>query len=245
MFKELVEFLNLKADEDSVELPMGKCHKTFLTFALWNNPHMLSEIWDGEWVMCVNTDHIAQKMCDNPALLPQTSRATWLPRPFAEQCTELRHVIPYIAIWHPETNRFLAYQRKGGGEARLEGQWSIGWGGHVNPCDWQDELDQTVYACAQRELKEELPALDWTQVGLMPLYVYQDSDAPVNSVHVCLGMLAQYYGPIIDGQWKTMAELSSMELESWSSRLLAWLALAQEKYDEANSTSQRTDNETP
>lgn len=64
----------------------------------------------------------------------------------------LQQLIPYIVVWDGGYN-VLCYQRKGGGEKRLDAKLSIGFGGHVN------DGDETFAAGVNRELNEEVYSL--------------------------------------------------------------------------------------
>ena len=63
--------------------------------------------------------------------------ASFVDRWLAEKDNTIVQFIPYIVCMTTE-GRILAYQRKGGGEGRLEGKHSIGIGGHVNTCDVEE-----------------------------------------------------------------------------------------------------------
>jgi len=77
-----------------------------------------------------------------------------------------RHLIPYITLVSSDGTEVLTYQRtKQAGESRLAGDFSIGYGGHIELCDlWIDhtdpegnlELVETFRANIVRELDEEL-----------------------------------------------------------------------------------------
>jgi predicted NUDIX family phosphoesterase len=85
--------------------------------------------------------------------------AHFIERWMAEQDNTILQLIPYI-ICVNKKGEVLRYQRKGGGEKRLEGKLSIGIGGHVNIEDLHGENDkpawETVRAGATREVVEEL-----------------------------------------------------------------------------------------
>ena len=72
-------------------------------------------------------------------------------RSVAEEDESLLQVIPYVTISEKGRKRALAEIRKGG-DPRLEGKTSIGFGGHIEPLDCLDP----IAACARRELREEL-----------------------------------------------------------------------------------------
>lgn len=87
-----------------------------------------------------------------------------------ENDPSFKQIIPYCYIVIEGDNedgsddQILLYQRsKKGNESRLTSQWSIGFGGHVNPEDVVGkEHIETVGFCCHRELSEELiwPEID-------------------------------------------------------------------------------------
>lgn len=83
--------------------------------------------------------------------------SSFVDRWLAEQDSSILQLIPYIVMFS-EDGLVFHYQRKGGGEQRLEGQWSIGLGGHINDVDIaKDEKINwdIVLRGAARELQEE------------------------------------------------------------------------------------------
>lgn len=77
----------------------------------------------------------------------------------AEQDNTILQLIPYV-LCITKDGKILSYQRKGGGEGRLEGKHSVGIGGHVNTEDLPENKNiptwHTVLAGAVREVTEEL-----------------------------------------------------------------------------------------
>lgn len=82
-------------------------------------------------------------------------------RESAETDETLRQIIPYVVLVN-DNDEVLTYSRtKEAGEARLHGNWSIGFGGHVDLEDVVFEnsvidLGATVSLACKRELQEEL-----------------------------------------------------------------------------------------
>lgn len=73
----------------------------------------------------------------------------------AEQDTSILQLIPYILVIH--RGKVLSYQRKGGGEGRLEGSYSVGIGGHINNEDTINDISwDIVREGAIREINEEI-----------------------------------------------------------------------------------------
>ena len=111
---------------------------------------------------------------------------TFVDRELAERSPEYKQIIPYCVVFSKENpNKVFCYQRtKMAGETRLHGKWSLGVGGHINPCDG-DGSGETYNISLEREIMEELgtkfeykyePNEIW---GL----IYDDSDE-VGKVHV-------------------------------------------------------------
>lgn len=97
-------------------------------------------------------------------------------RGLAEENPYVIQIIPYVLVYDRDGEHILTYTRDGG-EVRLHGDRSLGWGGHMNDICWVSE--------AQRELQEEvgLEEADLTKYG----YIF----CPTNEVgRVHLGILA-------------------------------------------------------
>jgi predicted NUDIX family phosphoesterase len=116
----------------------------------------------------------------------------YVARERAEEDEDFRQVIPYCLVraGDDRPGRLLTYRRRGGCEGRLEGERSIGWGGHVERCDTEGRTGlDGICAALVRELREELrvaPAdygstIEWR--GLL-----DDGSNPVGRVH--LGVVA-------------------------------------------------------
>jgi predicted NUDIX family phosphoesterase len=99
----------------------------------------------------------------------------------AERDESLKQVIPYGVV--NSGAGVLGYVRaRGGGEARLRGRFSIGWGGHVNP------EDKDAGHCLWRELAEELEVENrpFAPAFLECVGAVNDDSNPVGRVHVGL-----------------------------------------------------------
>lgn len=88
--------------------------------------------------------------------------ATFVDRWLAEEDPTILQLIPYVVVI--KNNKILSYERKGGGEGRLEAMRSIGIGGHVNVEEVSFKVTDgnlaiswnTVLNGAARELEEEI-----------------------------------------------------------------------------------------
>lgn len=115
----------------------------------------------------------------NPKLLASLS---YQPREEMEKNPAFKQIIPYcvINVLSGEEKLFFVYQRtKKGGENRLHDKWSIGVGGHVNPCDGEPSC--SINTAMLRELQEEVGlGGDW---GVNPLGLLYDDSNEVGKVH--------------------------------------------------------------
>lgn len=102
----------------------------------------------------------------------------------------LQQLIPYIVVWDGGYN-VLCYQRKGGGEKRLDAKLSIGFGGHVN------DVDKTFLDGVNRELDEEVFSVQRNSCGKRPMLVrgpigfIRETESAVGRVHAGVLYTAQ------------------------------------------------------
>lgn len=177
---------------------------------------------ENERVLCVHAeivDAYARNTVDE-AMEVFLQLAAYKPRkPYGdyvgcEQDETFRQLIPYIVVRNRH-GQILCYQRKGGGEKRLDAKWSIGIGGHVN--DGDKDWIHGVW----REVREELSTVSLHKLTLHgPIgFIRDDSDA-VGRVH--LGVL--YVLDVPDGvtyreegdvAWSPYPEVIA-GLEKWS-----------------------------
>jgi predicted NUDIX family phosphoesterase len=142
----------------------------------------------------------------------------FLVRRYAENNLAYRHIIPYCVIFDPETKEILAYQRKAGNEKRLEGQWSIGIGGHVHPED--GEGFRAVINARDRECMEELGITPKETLG--EIYI-QLNGTEVDRVHlgfcqIVIGWSGDFEASEEIPKWEmlTIPELKEKDLETWA-----------------------------
>jgi len=98
-----------------------------------------------------------------------------------EEDPSLKQIIPYAVV--VRNRQVFRFRRRGGGEARLVGRASIGVGGHVNPEDAGDVIQDAL----RRELEEELELPHERAVSLLGLL--NDDSTAVGAVH--LGIVAR------------------------------------------------------
>jgi predicted NUDIX family phosphoesterase len=158
----------------------------------------------------------------------------------AEVDPEFQQIIPYIVFVKKEEDAFFSYLRSGS-EERLSNYVSVGIGGHINPCDYSNDVDDMLLKNIHREIDEELSIMDINEEDILaedlhivgPEMVIRSTETDVNSVH--LGLM--YYCFLPDGvdvwmnnegkegQFRTFEELSNMKdsLETWSQIVLPLL----------------------
>lgn len=110
-----------------------------------------------------------------------------------EQEPEFRQIIPYVCVatQHDDKLLFWPYRRtETSGEARLQGNVSIGFGGHIDLVDVIHEnsvidLFQTIGAAAAREIGEELDlAGAGEEVAIFDNGILIDDSNDVGKVHL-------------------------------------------------------------
>ncbi len=168
----------------------------------------------------------------------------YIPRSNCETNPDFRQLLPYVVIINPKGD-ILCYNRpaKEGGEGRLAGKFSIGFGGHVEPEDWSCSPWPTCFAAAERELREELHMEDAGN-GIDPmdtLYhtlaaLILSNDTPVDSVHLGIALVAKWESAdavpsqIVSNEPDQICNLRTLTLEqakaeanpeSWTAKILA------------------------
>lgn len=168
----------------------------------------------------------------------------YIPRAICETSPDFRQLLPYVVIINHKGD-ILCYNRpaKEGGEGRLAGKFSIGFGGHVEPEDWSCSPWTTCFAAAERELREELHMED-TGNGIDPMYTLYhtlaalilSNDTPVDSVHLGIALVAKWESAdavpsqIVSNEPDQICNLRTLTLEqakaeanpeSWTAKILA------------------------
>lgn len=157
------------------------------------------------------------------------------PRTLLEQDSNFKHIIPYIVIKHKDT--FLVYQRTStGGEGRLHGNHSIGFGGHIDVGDVEyanngETIDvfKSILYSAERELYEELYLDYYTSKNDIIGFLYDDTNS-VGEVHLGVVMVLDIehsegiHSPENQIDLKGFLSLSEIQsidnFENWSSILI-------------------------
>jgi predicted NUDIX family phosphoesterase len=193
----------------------------------------VSETRDDELVLCVRASRVRELFDGREWVVRQHALASliyslypavFVPRSICETDERQKQIIPYVVM----TCRGKVYRyTRAGGEGRLLDRHSIGFGGHINPCDERgDGLARTICRAAYREVKEEIggDGLKLVRENACRGLISDDSD-PVGRVHLgalfVFDLISDDIEPkeaaLSDGQWLTPAELwVTPNLESWS-----------------------------
>lgn len=110
----------------------------------------------------------------------------WRERAEIEQDETLLQFIPYVVLRNSD-GELWCYARTGG-DARLDGRWSCGVGGHVEEIDDAANLRQTLAQTARREMLEELGITAESPPPLNACALIYESHSAIGRVH--LGVLS-------------------------------------------------------
>ncbi len=78
---------------------------------------------------------------------------------------DVLQLIPYLIV-KDQSDRYLLVKRETGGEGRLQGNYSIGQGGHINPVDKGGNIQDLLRNCIYRELEEEIDVQESDVIGI-------------------------------------------------------------------------------
>jgi predicted NUDIX family phosphoesterase len=96
-----------------------------------------------------------------------------------ENDPKFKQIIPYV-VFRCGYEYFVYQRGKKSGEQRLVGKYSLGIGGHINPCDGFGNYGSYLNA-TKREIKEEIEINDW-ELG-QPMAIINDNTTDVGKVH--------------------------------------------------------------
>jgi len=154
----------------------------------------------------------------------------FMPRAEAEADPNFKQLIPYVLVVAPLEGIVTYWRGTAGGEDRLHGKRSIGFGGHINPedtdvagCDGDPYLAGLV-----REIQEELrlePEPDLVAPAVLGLI--NDDSNEVGKVHLGVahylhlphGCVVQAREPeilLLEYQWLDRCCINRSEYEPWS-----------------------------
>lgn len=160
-----------------------------------------------------NKEEIFQVVLDNH---------TFLQRDLAEYDLNYKQAIPYILIQNQ--HQFLLLKRtKKQTEKRLHDKYSLGIGGHINPC-CESEYKNVIIHGLYKELHEEISIS--SDHKLQFIGVINDETTDVSKVHLGLlyvieledGEFEILEKDKMSGEWVTIEELEANydNLETWS-----------------------------
>ncbi len=146
-------------------------------------------------------------------------------REYMEVNSHYKQIIPYLMLqrgWGDDA-RVLCYQRKvKHTETRLGGKWSVGFGGHVEPIDRQENSD-LVMTTALREMEEETGLFPGPDALKMKGFINSDSE-DVSSVH--FGIVFQVSLDALPGSDDEIMKLVSGQAEPHQAK---WIAVSELK----------------
>lgn len=167
----------------------------------------------------------------------------WRERGEIEQDESLLQLIPYVVLRNT-AGQLWTYARNGG-DARLEGRRSCGVGGHVEICDQDADLHQTLIHTARREMAEELGLPEAKLPPLAPCALIYEAHSSIGRVHLGVLFIADWHDypapqpPAHESLhpigFLAAASIAADERHELWSRLVAQFVRAS---DECNNTSQ-------
>jgi predicted NUDIX family phosphoesterase len=114
----------------------------------------------------------------------------WSERVDIERDETILQLIPYVVLRN-SAGELWCYARKGG-DARLDGRWSCGVGGHVEEIDLAADLRQTLTDTARREMLEELGIAADQLPALNTCALIYESHSAIGRVHLGVLFIADW-----------------------------------------------------
>jgi predicted NUDIX family phosphoesterase len=143
----------------------------------------------------------------------------------AEGEPSMQQLIPYIVIKLSTEDKYFIAERIAG-EPRLLGELSLGFGGHINPCDGTTEV---LFQALVRELNEELFIGDIQSKARFIGYI-RGMNSVTNDHTGCVFVLETNTASVkevnsLRGQWMSAQELEDnyFKFENWSKQLISHL----------------------
>src|SRR6185295_11984781 len=130
----------------------------------------------------------------------------------AENNSDFKQIIPY-AVAKLNDEFFLLKRTKKQAEKRLHDKLSLGIGGHINPIDNDDKINDVIANGLIRELSEEVNISELIQTKLIGFI--NDETTEVGKVHLGLLFEVELTNKSIEikeqdhmeGEWKTLNEI--------------------------------------
>ncbi len=146
-------------------------------------------------ILVVERKHLFPGLSPQGFLAPETvdlddltSHVFFAERDYMEVNSHYKQIIPYLILQRGagDQTRVLCYQRRTKHtEKRLGGLWSVGFGGHIEPLDRNDDTvaaNGLVMATALREMEEETGLSPGADALSLIGFINSDSE-DVSSVH--------------------------------------------------------------
>ena len=142
----------------------------------------------------------------------------------AEGNRTFQQLIPYVIIYNPMTQKYLAYERTNG-DSRLNHKYSLGFGGHIDISDGSQEV---IFKGMSRELMEEVYYVNTSPAEFIG---YVRSITCETGEHTGLAFLLRVSEATIretdkhKGVWLSATELEEnyFKFEEWGKLLIDYL----------------------
>lgn len=136
---------------------------------------------------------------------------TLKPRDTVEQDETVKQIIPYVIIYHAETDTVLTYRSgKAGAESRLFDMRSIGVGGHINA---QDAVipSKAIFTAAHREVREEIGV----EVSAIPepVALVYDNLTEVGRVHLGVVIVLKLKHQVTQATCPSLADMHYVRVD--------------------------------
>lgn len=143
----------------------------------------------------------------------------------AEYNPTFQQLIPYVLIMDPSKKRFFISERIAG-DQRLLKDFSLGFGGHINPCDGSNGV---IMKSLYRELQEEVKIEKYDNNASFVGYVRDLSSSTPDHIGFVFVVEASNVSIKEDdnlvGQWMTIKDLENnyFRFESWAKHIIDYL----------------------
>lgn len=167
-----------------------------------------------------------------------SAHAHYAQRKDVETDSKYLQLIPYIIfrvnrVDSEADTKYFTYKRtKAGAEDRLHQLISCGIGGHINLCDNEDNLKETIKNCIKRELKEEV-GFEVSTDDLNYCGLIYDPTNSVGEVHLGILILVDISEPVYFKEevckeityldYKTASQILDLKTESWTKLSVEYL----------------------
>lgn len=149
---------------------------------------------------------------------------TFMYRYEVEGNVEVQQLIPYVIVFNKDKSKIFITKRIGG-DKRLINKLSIACGGHINI---EDEGDNKIFKCANRELNEELNINiieDYKFLGFVRDISSSTNDHTGIVLYVIADKVSVKEEDSLMGEWASIEDISNNynKLENWSKYIIDYL----------------------